>query len=120
LCFSSVIKWGYRKYIKEHFVFFVSVIDLDFGQAETEKILTQMQKNHLFIINLNEKKHIIRAYPLRWKIKTCFKNLQSNGFDLSKNGFTDTTKIELLLAMVVLLYVFAFVEGNHHNKIKAI
>jgi len=65
---------------------------------------------------LTKKKHIVKAYGLRWKIETCFKNLQSNGFDLSKNGFTDTIKIELLMAMVVLLYVFAFVEGTHRYK----
>jgi len=69
-----------------------------------------------FISTLENKKKIICNYPLRWKIETCFKNLQSNGFDLSKNGFIDSVKIELIMAMVVFLYVCAFVEGTIRYK----
>ena len=69
-----------------------------------------------FISTLKQKRHIVRAYPIRWTIECCFKHLKSNGFRLEEMSLTDPEKIMLMMGIVVFLYVLCIVEGLKQLK----
>ncbi len=64
-----------------------------------------------FISSLTQSKEIVRIYPIRWTIETCFKHLKSNGFNLEEMGFKRTAKIILMMGIVVFLYVLCITQG---------
>lgn len=64
-----------------------------------------------FLSTLEKKQKVVRAYPVRWSIETCFKHLKSNGFDLEALNFKDSEKIKLMMGIVVFLYILCIGEG---------
>lgn len=71
-----------------------------------------------FISTLQKKKQIVKAYPIRWSIETCFKHLKSNGFNLEDLNFKNSEKIKLMMAIVVFLYAICIKEGFFQYKQK--
>lgn len=69
-----------------------------------------------FISSLMDKRQIVKAYPIRWKIECCFKHLKSNGFGLEEMSLKDSLKIMLMMAIVVFLYVLCICEGLKQLK----
>lgn len=55
--------------------------------------------------------HTVADYLKRWKIEHCFRQLKSNGFDLEKMNLGSIKRRRLLMAVVVLAYTIAVVEG---------
>jgi len=64
-----------------------------------------------FISTLKDKRKIVKAYPIRWKIECCFKHLKSNGFNLEELNFGNREKIKLMMAIVSFLYVLCIHQG---------
>lgn len=69
-----------------------------------------------FISSLEDKRQIIKAYPIRWTIECCFKHLKSNGFRLEEMSLKASLKIMLMMAIVVFLYVLCICEGLKQLK----
>jgi hypothetical protein len=69
-----------------------------------------------YISTLRDKRDVIKAYPVRWKIESCFKHLKSNGFRLEEISLKDPLKIMLMMAIVVFLYVLCVCEGLKQLK----
>lgn len=51
------------------------------------------------------------TYGLRWKIECCFKHLKTNGFNLESLNLRPEEKINLMFAILALLYMIALREG---------
>ena len=64
-----------------------------------------------FLSTLKKKQKIVKAYPIRWTIETCFKHLKSNGFNLEALNFKKSEKIQLMMGIVSFLYVLCIGEG---------
>lgn len=58
----------------------------------------------------------VADYLKRWKIEHCFRQLKSNGFDLEKMNLGNVKRRRLLMAVVVLAYTIAVVEGLKDYK----
>ena len=48
-------------------------------------------------------------YRLRWTIECCFKHLKSNGFNLEDHAFVKPHQIDIVMALVVLLYTLCMI-----------
>jgi len=64
-----------------------------------------------FLSTLKKKAAIVKAYPIRWTIESCFKHLKTNGFNLESLNFKDSEKIKLMMGIVVFLYILCLGEG---------
>lgn len=64
-----------------------------------------------FLSTLKKKVQVVKAYPIRWSIETCFKHLKSNGFDLEALNFKNPSKIKMMLGIVVFLYAICIGQG---------
>jgi transposase len=73
-----------------------------------------------FISDLKDAKAIANHYLKRWKIECCFKNLKTNGFNIEDINFQNDKKIELMMALLAMLYLTAVREGKIRNLLKPI
>ena len=71
-----------------------------------------------FISTLKDKRKIVKLYPIRWTIETCFKHLKSNGFNLEALNFKDSGKIKLTMGIVVFIYALCIEQGLTQLKHK--
>lgn len=64
----------------------------------------------LYIYLLTNLEHGAEAssfYAHRWQIESCFGHLKTNGFDLENQGFVNQHQVEILFAIIVLIYAIA-------------
>lgn len=67
---------------------------------------------YLYLLtNLDEPASAGQCYQIRWTIECCFKHLKSNGFDLEGQGFQQTHRVEIVMAVLVLLYAVCIAQG---------
>lgn len=64
-----------------------------------------------FISSIKNKRKVIKAYRIRWTIEDCFYHLKTNGFHLEEMNFKKSSKIELLMAILVLIYTLTMEKG---------
>lgn len=73
------------------------------------------------IISFNKPENAREFYKRRWQIETMFKAMKGSGFDIEATHLTDTNRIEKLLLLVMMAFVWAYTIGDFvHNKCKAI
>ncbi|HRI60321.1 MAG TPA: transposase [Saprospiraceae bacterium] len=63
------------------------------------------------LTNLDEPQTAGEVYRLRWTIECCFGHLKSNGFNLEEQGFQREHQVEIIMAVLVLLYTVCLVGG---------
>lgn len=56
-------------------------------------------------------------YKERWQIESAFKALKSSGFNLEDTHLTDLKRIEKLLSLVIIAFVWAYKTGIYLNSI---
>jgi hypothetical protein len=64
-----------------------------------------------FITGLKNDSKATDAYKKRWLIECLFKHLKSNGFNLEGWGVKVSHKIELMMAILALVYAFVVKQG---------
>jgi len=65
---------------------------------------------------VSKSEEIIRRYRERWRIERMFFNVESNGFDLSKTHFKDSSKLEMLFYIVSICYYLSEIAGKIGEK----
>ena len=66
---------------------------------------------YYFISSLSNKRKVIKAYRYRWTIEDCFYHLKNNGFHLEEMNFKKKHKIELVMAILTLIYALTMERG---------
>ena len=75
-------------------------------------------KPELQIIISYKNQHLAQeSYKQRWQIETAFRALKSSGFNLEDTHLKEPERIEKLLALVLIAYVWAYKTGIFLNEI---
>ncbi len=75
----------------------------------------------LIIISFNKPDQAKHDYKQRWQIEMCFKAMKSSGFDIEKTHLTDIQRIEKLVLLVMIAFVWCYKVGIYlHLKVKPI
>jgi len=75
----------------------------------------------LIIISFNKPQQAIEDYKQRWQIEMCFKAMKSSGFDIEKTHLQDIERIEKLILLVMIAFVWCYKVGIYiHLKVKPI
>lgn len=73
------------------------------------------------IISFNKPEQAIQAYTKRWQIETAFRALKSSGFNITDTHLSDIKRIEKLLAIVLLAFLWAYKVGIYiHQNVRQI
>ena len=63
---------------------------------------------------------LLEKYRQRWQIEMLFSCLKTRGFDFEATHFTDPVKVEKLLAILAVTFVWAYVVGQWQHEKKPI
>lgn len=69
------------------------------------------QWEYLRLITSLSGRAAVEAYKLRYRIESMFRHLKSNGFQWEELGVRRVYKVQLMMALLVLAYTLAVVEG---------
>jgi len=109
----------FSKYIEKYGIYSVP---LTLGECTYTVVMIKNIKHDpnepylYFISDLKDAKAIAAHYFKRWKIECAFKHLKSNGFNIEDIALKGDEKIELMMAILCLLYRLAINEGIILNK----
>ena len=69
-----------------------------------------------FLISFNNPSKSKECYKKRWQIETMFKALKSSGFNIEKTHLQDIERIEKLVALVFIAFVWCYKVGIYLNQ----
>jgi len=85
------------------------------------KVLDKDGKPELqVIISFNEPGEANSLYKQRWQIESAFKALKSSGFNIEDTHLTEMDRIEKLLSLVLIAFVWSYKIGLYLNSLKPI
>ncbi len=85
------------------------------------KVLGKDRKPELqVIISFNEPDQANSLYKQRWQIESAFKALKSSGFNIEDTHLTEMDRIEKLLSLVLIAFVWSYKVGLYLNALKPI
>lgn len=74
-----------------------------------------------FLVSYNNPAQSKDCYKKRWQIETLFKALKSSGFNLEKTHLQDIQRLEKLISIVFIAFVWCYLVGIHiHKNVKEI
>ena len=75
----------------------------------------------LILISFNKPQQAKEDYKQRWQIEMCFKAMKSSGFDIEKTHLQEIERIEKLILLVMIAFVWCYKVGIYlHLNIKPI
>ncbi len=79
-----------------------------------------LKQEFLIIVSFNKPENAQEDYQKRWQIEMCFKAMKSSGFDIEKTHLQDSQRIEKLILLIMIAFVWCYKVGIHLNQIKPI
>ena len=70
----------------------------------------------LIIISYNKPEQTAKYYGQRWQIETLFKGLKTIGFNMEKTHLTELDRIEKLLSLVMIAFLWCYLVGDFLDK----
>lgn len=70
----------------------------------------------LIIISYNKPEKSAEYYAQRWQIETLFKGLKTSGFNLEKTHLKDLKRIEKLLLLIMVAFLWCYLVGDYKDK----
>lgn len=74
----------------------------------------------LILVSFNQPEKAKQNYSQRWQIEMCFKAMKSSGFDIEKTHLKDIQRIEKLILLVIIAFVWCYKIGIYLHQIKPI
>jgi len=83
---------------------------------------SKLKKDYLIIVTDDEVKDgkSLSTYGKRWEIETMFKAFKSQGFNLEDTHLTKKDRIEKLLGLMAIAFVWSYIAGEYYNEIEPI
>ena len=74
------------------------------------------KQDFLIIVSFNKPEKAQQNYKQRWQIEMCFKAMKSSGFDIENTHLQDIQRIEKLVLLVMIAFVWCYKAGIYLHK----
>jgi len=78
------------------------------------------KQDFLIIVSFNKPEKAQQDYKKRWQIEMSFKAMKSSGFDIEKTHLQDIQRIEKLILLVMIAFVWCYKIGIYLHQVKPI
>lgn len=78
------------------------------------------KQDFLIIVSFNKPEKAQQDYKKRWQIEMCFKAMKSSGFDIENTHLQDIDRIEKLILLVMIAFVWCYKIGIYLHQINPI
>lgn len=112
-CFDGIQKNGEIKHLKRRKVIYGNRVYLSAVRLPDQSLL-------IVASNTFQGADLLEKYRQRWQIEMLFSCLKTRGFDFEATHLTDPIKVEKLLAILAVTFVWAYVVGQWQHEQKPI
>ncbi len=99
----------------------IMVINDEYCYISGMKTIKDNKIEFCIVISFNKPEESLEKYAKRWQIETLFKAFKSSGFNLEDTHVTQMDRIEKLVLLVMLAFVWCYKIGDYiDTNIKAI
>lgn len=78
------------------------------------------KQDFLIIVSFNAPNKAIKQYKERWQIEMCFKAMKSSGFDIENTHLQDIKRVEKLILLVMVAFVWCYKVGIYLHQLSPI
>jgi transposase len=78
------------------------------------------RREFLIIVSFNKPQDAQEQYKERWQIEMTFRAMKSSGFDIEKTHLRDIQRIEKLVLLIMIAFVWSYKVGIYLHKLKPI
>ncbi len=78
------------------------------------------KQEYLIIVSFEKPENAQELYKQRWQIEMTFKAMKSSGFDIEKTHLQDIERLEKLVLLVMIAFVWAYKVGIYLHEKKPI
>jgi len=111
---------AFSAYKINQFVFYQKIIKIN-GQLCYLSGSKLNAGEYLIIISFTKPEESGKYYAQRWQIEMTFKAMKSSGFDIEKTHLRDIKRIEKLVLLVMIAFVWCYKIGIFlHQNVKEI
>jgi transposase len=112
--------WLFNAYKVNEFVFYNKIVRIN-GQFCYLSGCKLKGNDYLILVSFNKPQDAKTYYKERWQIEMTFKAMKSSGFDIEKTHLQDLERIEKLILLVMIAFVWCYKTGIYlHQNYKAI
>jgi len=120
---SIKVSWLFNCFQKHQFVHYPKIIQIN-GQlcylSGSKLGIKNGKQEYFIIISFNKPELGKQKYKTRWQIEMCFKAFKSSGFDLEKTHLNDLVRIQKLILLTMIAFVWCYKVGIYLNSIEPI
>jgi len=69
------------------------------------------KQDFLIIVSFNKPEKALQDYKQRWQIEMCFRAMRSSGFDIEKTHLQDIDRIQKLVLLIMIAFVWCYKVG---------
>jgi hypothetical protein len=113
----------FNKFDVNEFVFYHKIVRVN-GQlcylSGTKLNKRNGKYEFLIIVSFNKPENAQEQYKQRWQIEMSFRAMKTSGFDIEKTHLQDIKRIEKLVLLVMVAFVWAYKVGIYLHKLKPI
>ncbi|WP_286424971.1 IS4 family transposase [Myroides marinus] len=84
------------------------------------KVITDGKIDFCIIIGFNKPEKALDTYKIRWQIETLFKAFKSSGFNIEDTHLQKIDRLEKLVMLVMIAFVWCYKIGDYIEAIKPI
>jgi|SRR6056297_1451143 len=112
--------WLFNAYKTGEFIYYPKIVYIN-GQLCYLSGSKLAGCEYLILVSFNKPENSKEYYSQRWQIEMSFKAMKTSGFDLEKTHLRDIQRIEKLILLVMIAFVWCYKVGIYlHQKIKSI
>lgn len=112
--------WLFNAYKTGQFIYYPKIVNVN-GQLCYLSGSKLAGHEYLILVSFNKPENSTEYYTQRWQIEMSFKAMKTSGFDLEKTHLRDSQRIEKLILLVMIAFVWCYKVGIYlHQNIKAI
>ena len=112
--------WLFNAYGAKQFIYYPKIVSIN-GQLCYLSGSKLSGNEFLIIVSFNKPEGSVEYYKQRWQIEMTFKAMKSSGFDIEKTHLQDIERIEKLILLVMIAFVWCYKVGIYlHENVKQI
>ena len=110
------VSWLFNSYKINQFIYYPNIVKIN-GQLCYLSGSKLHKGEYLILVSFNKPQKANDYYKQRWQIEMTFRAMKSSGFDIEKTHLSNIQRIEKLILLVMIAFVWAYKVGIYIHQI---
>jgi len=120
---SLKVSWLFNSLVPHKFIYYPNIVKINnqlcyLSGCKLSK--NQSKQDYLILVSFNKPENAQDTYKQRWQIEMCFKAMKSSGFNIEHTHLQNQERIQSLLLLVLIAFVWCYKIGIQRNILRPI